>query len=65
MKHGVGNGGKRIHYYFNYSGTCSSARMPTPPARPADRQDHRRGATVALGPWDLAILEKAEAPARR
>jgi len=59
VKHGTGNGGKLIHYYFNYSwneqkfayayaaGTDLLSRKPVDPLQ-----------QVTLAPWDLAIVEE-------
>jgi beta-galactosidase len=59
VKHGLGNSGKNIHYYLNYSGERQSFRYPyaagtdlLTAAAVASSQ------TVSLAPWDLAIIEE-------
>jgi beta-galactosidase len=46
VEHGVNRLGKRLHYYFNYS------------ANLLDGKGVAKGATMTLGPWDLAIVEE-------
>jgi beta-galactosidase len=59
VKHGTGNAGKPIHYYFNYSGTEQKFAYPYAAGsdllsrKPVDRLQQ-----VTLAPWDLAIIEE-------
>ena len=59
VKHGVGNSGKNIHYYLNYSGEKQSFRYPYAAgtdvltAKTVDKSQ-----SVDLAPWDLAIIEE-------
>jgi beta-galactosidase len=58
-QHGTGNSGKALHYFLNYSGETQGF-----PYSYADGEDvltgrpMARNATIALGPWDLAIIEE-------
>ena len=59
VKHGMGNGGKPIHYYFNYSGT--EQKFTYAYAAGSDllsRKSVDRLQQVTLAPWDLAIVEE-------
>lgn len=63
VRHGIGNSGRRMHYYFNYSGEKQSFRYAYEPGTEllaGTRID--RGQSLSLGPWDLAIVE--ESPSR-
>ncbi|MFN7994674.1 MAG: beta-galactosidase [Bryobacteraceae bacterium] len=59
VKHGVGNSGKNIHYYLNYSGRQQSfgyayaAGTDLLTAKSVERSQ-----SVALAPWDLAVIEE-------
>ena len=59
VRHGVNRYGKRLHYYFNYSGATVQAAygygagtnlLSGKPVAPAEE--------LTLGPWDLAIVEE-------
>ncbi len=63
VQHGVNRLGRRIHYYFNYSG----AEVKAPYSYGAgtnllDDKPVANKAELTLGPWDLAIVEES-APA--
>ncbi len=64
MQHGVNKMGKRLHYYFNYS----SDRVDVPYSYDSgtdllDGKSAAKGSSLALAPWDLAIVEEG-APAK-
>ena len=64
VQHGVNRMGKRIHYYFNYSG--SEVRVTYAYAAGKNLLDGKSVANHAelpLASWDLAIIEE-DAPAR-
>ncbi len=59
VQHGVNRLGKQVHYFFNYS----SAEVHAPYAYGAGKnllneKPVAKGATLALAPWDLAIIEE-------
>lgn len=59
VKHGEGNSGKRIHYYLNYSGQPQMFTYAY--GAGADVLSGRAvaaGASVTLGPWDVATIEE-------
>jgi beta-galactosidase len=61
VQHGVNRLGRRIHYYFNYSG----AEVKAPYSYGAgtnllDGKPVANPAELTLGPWDLAIVEESE-----
>jgi beta-galactosidase len=59
VEHGVNRLGKRLHYYFNYS--AKSVDVSYPYAEGTNLLDGKgvaKGATMTLGPWDLAIVEE-------
>jgi beta-galactosidase len=59
VQHGVNRLGKRIHYYFNYSG--GEAKAPYTYSAGSDLLDGKsitQGASITLAPWDLAIIEE-------
>jgi beta-galactosidase len=59
VRHGVNRLGKRLHYYFNYSGDAKSFAYSY-----AAGKDLPSGITVghsqsiSLKPWDVAIVEE-------
>lgn len=56
---GINTFGKQVHYYFNYSG--EEASFPYANAPGTDLLTGKSvapGATLKLGPWDLAIVEE-------
>ncbi len=58
-QHGVNRLGKRLHYYFNYSGT--EVKLSYPYAAGTNLLDGKpvpKAATLTLAPWDLAIVEE-------
>jgi beta-galactosidase len=59
VQHGVNRIGKRVHYFFNYSG--AQASFPYSYANGKNLLNGTviaRNANVTLGPWDLAIVEE-------
>jgi beta-galactosidase len=61
VKHGTGNSGRRIHYYFNYSG--AELRFTYPYAAGTDLLTGKAiggSAPVSLAPWDLVIVEESK-----
>jgi beta-galactosidase len=58
-QHGVNRLGKRLHYYFNYSG--AEVKLSYPYAAGTDLLNGKpvpKAATFTLAPWDLAIIEE-------
>jgi beta-galactosidase len=66
VKHGTGNAGKTIHYYFNFSPApqqvvyAYAAGTELLSNRPA-----AKGASLALEPWGVAIVEEEIRPSRK
>jgi len=59
VKHGTGNGGKPIHYYFNYSGTEQKfAYAYGAGSDVLSGKSVERTGEMTLAPWDLAIIEE-------
>ncbi len=59
VQHGVNRQGKRLHYYFNYSGSEQKATYSYGAGTNLlDGKSIARGATLTLAPWDLAIVEE-------
>jgi beta-galactosidase len=64
VQHGVNRLGKRLHYYFNYSGTevkvsyAYSAGVSLIDGKPVPQ-----AAKLTLSPWDLMIVEESAAAA--
>ena len=59
VQHGVNRLGKRLHYYFNYSG--AEVKVPYSYAAGTNLFDRKRvanGDVLPLAPWDLAIIEE-------
>jgi beta-galactosidase len=59
VQHGINRIGKRIHYYFNYSG--ESVDLHYSYAAGTNLLDGRaiaNAAQITLQPWDLAIIEE-------
>jgi beta-galactosidase len=60
VQHGVNRLGRRIHYYFNYSGVevkatySSAAGINLLDGKPVANTEE-----LTLGPWDLAIIEES------
>ncbi len=58
-KHGTNRAGRRIHYYLNYS--AAAVKVPYTYFAGIDLLTGRTtfsGATLSLGPWDVAIIEE-------
>jgi beta-galactosidase len=56
---GVNRQGRRLHYYFNYSAAEQKATYGYGPGTSLlDNKPIAKGATLTLGPWDLAIVEE-------
>jgi beta-galactosidase len=59
VQHGVNRLGKRIHYYFNYSGAEVTIRYAYAAGiNLFDSAPVTPGAELRLAPWDLAIVEE-------
>ena len=59
VQHGVNRMGKRLHYYFNYSGAEQKATYSyAAGTNLLDGKPVTKGATLTLAPWDLAIVEE-------
>jgi beta-galactosidase len=51
--------GKRIHYYFNYSGAeVRPSYSYAPGTELIHGNEVSHGAELTLAPWDLAIIEE-------
>lgn len=58
-KHGVNQAGKRIHYFLNYSGTPATFAYTYGAAHDLlSSRSAVTGASITIGPWDLALLEE-------
>ena len=59
VEHGVNRAGKRIHYYFNYSGAEVKLDYQYGPGTDLlDGKAVGKAAELTLAPWDLAIVEE-------
>lgn len=59
VTHGVNRMGKRIHYFFNYSGSEVKAGYGfSSGANLLDGKAVSKSDSLTLGPWDLAIVEE-------
>jgi len=59
VQHGVNRQGKRLHYYFNYSGSAVQAAYAySAGTNLLDGKAVASGQQLTLGPWDLAIVEE-------
>lgn len=59
VTHGVNRMGRRLRYYFNYSGEPVKAVYSYGAGTNLlDNEAISKGQTLALGPWDLAIVEE-------
>jgi beta-galactosidase len=59
VQHGVNRLGKRLHYYFNYSGNDVRVSYTyRPGTNLLDGKPVSTSSDLALGPWDLAIIEE-------
>jgi len=59
VTHGVNRLGKRLHYYFNYSGAGVKASYAyAAGTNLLDGKPVAKSSELALGPWDLAIIEE-------
>jgi beta-galactosidase len=59
VAHGVNRLGKRLHYYFNYSGNAVDADYAYGAGTSLlDGKAIAHGSRLALAPWDLAIIEE-------
>ncbi len=59
IQHGVNRLGKRLHYYFNYSG--GEAKLSYAYSAGTDLLNGKtvsKAAEITLAPWDLAIIEE-------
>jgi beta-galactosidase len=59
VTHGVNRMGKRLHYYFNYSGAEAKASYRYDAgSNLLNGSAVAKGDALSLGPWDLAIIEE-------
>ncbi|HVE68810.1 MAG TPA: beta-galactosidase, partial [Solirubrobacteraceae bacterium] len=59
VKHGTNAAGRRLHYYLNYSGQGQTFTYPYADGTDLlTRAPVARGGAVAVGPWDLVIVEE-------
>ena len=59
VSHGVNRMGRRVHYYFNYSAAEVKANYPYGAgSNLLDGKAVAKGDSLALAPWDLAIIEE-------
>ena len=59
VQHGVNRLGKRLHYYFNYSGDeVRVSYAYRPGTNLLDGKPVSTSSDLALSPWDLAIIEE-------
>jgi beta-galactosidase len=59
VQHGVNRLGKRLHYYFNYSGAeVTPAYSYGAGTNLLNGNQVARGQQLTLAPWDLAIVEE-------
>ena len=59
VQHGINKEGKRLHYYFNYSGAeVKFSYSYGAGSNLLDGKPVARAAALTLGPWDLAIVEE-------
>jgi beta-galactosidase len=59
VAHGVNRFGKRIHYYFNYSGAEMKVSYTYSAGTSlVDGKSIAKSQQLTLGPWDLAIIEE-------
>jgi beta-galactosidase len=59
VKHGIGSSGKPLHYYFNFSAAPQRVTYPYPPGTELiSNHPLAQGSEIALGPWDVAIVEQ-------
>ncbi len=61
VQHGVNRLGKRLHYYFNYSGATEKFTYGYGAGTNLfDDKALSNGAQVTLGPWEVAIVEESQ-----
>jgi beta-galactosidase len=59
VQHGINRIGKRLHYYFNYSGTeVNVIYSYEAGTNLLDGRRSAKGTQLTLAPWDLAIIEE-------
>jgi beta-galactosidase len=59
VQHGVNRLGKRLHYYFNYSGNAVDVSYAyAGGTNLLDGKTVAKAGTMTIGPWDLAIVEE-------
>jgi beta-galactosidase len=59
VKHGLGNGGKRIHYYLNYSSENQTVKyIYGTGVEQTSTKPVSSGQSVSLSPWNLAVIEE-------
>jgi beta-galactosidase len=66
VQHGVNREGKRLHYYFNYSGDEQKAGYDYAAGTSVlDGKAVAHGETLTLAPWDVEIVEEASKTGNR
>jgi len=59
VQHGVNRLGKRLHYYFNYSGAEVKVTYPYGAGTNLlDEKSVAKASVLTLAPWDVAIIEE-------
>ncbi len=59
VQHGVNRLGKRVHYYFNYSGNAVDVSYTyAEGTNLLDGKAVAKAGAMTIGPWDLAIVEE-------
>lgn len=59
VKHGIGNSGRPIHYYLNYSSTQQTfSYVYRAGVELTGGRSIQPSASLTLGPWDVAIIEE-------
>jgi len=59
VKHGIGDSGRNVHYYLNYSGEEQSFAYPYKAGEDIlTKKSIEKSQTVSLKGWDLVIVEE-------
>jgi len=59
VKHGVGNSGKTLHFYLNFSSDAQKFAYPYGEGVEMFSEGSvRKGQSMTLAPWDVAIIEE-------
>jgi len=58
-KSGINDGGRKVHYYYNYNSIKASFTYPHPAGTElVSGKRVASGATMEIGPWDVLIIEE-------